>query len=70
MAASKRETYEKLLQTEIALDNLLEDPKQIQVLLLHQYNDIKDAAQIVINHIANVEGTTVSEIHKKLGLND
>lgn len=70
MASNKKETYDKLLQTELVIDKLLEDTKQIQVLLLHQYNDAKDAAQVVINHIANVEGTTVSEIHKRLGLND
>lgn len=68
--ASKQEIYDKLLQTELEISKLIEDGKLIQVLLLHQYNDIKDAAQIVINHIANVEGTTVNEIHQRLGLND
>lgn len=54
------------------LDMLLsqETIKPIQVQLLHQYNDIKDATQVIINHIANIEGTSVSEIHKRLKLKD
>lgn len=71
MSKSKREIYDKLSEAETVLDQLLDDKsnKHLQVKLLHQYNDIKDATQVVINHIANIEGTTVSEIHKRLNLN-
>jgi hypothetical protein len=72
MTTNKRDIYDKLLHTEMVIDQLLEgsDNKGIKVLLLHKYNDTKDATQIVINHIANVEETTVSEIHKRLGLDN
>ncbi|KAJ0179850.1 hypothetical protein K1T71_004441 [Dendrolimus kikuchii] len=64
---NNRELYNKLLEDEIKIDNLCNE-KHIRVQLLHRYNNIKDAAQIVINHIANIEGTTVTEIHKRLNL--
>lgn len=62
-------TYTKLIETENKIDTWLssENAKHIQVQLLHKYNNIKDATQIVINHIANMEGRSVSEIHKHSG---
>lgn len=69
MSKSKKETYDKLLEIEMNIDKFLEDKgKHLQVQLLHQYNDVKDATQIVIDHIANIEGTTVTEIHQRLNL--
>ncbi|CAH0728778.1 unnamed protein product, partial [Brenthis ino] len=67
MSKNDQALYMKLLEMENKLDQLLhhETTKPIQVKLLHQYNDIKDATQIIINHIANIEGTSVSEIHKR-----
>lgn len=72
MSKSNQALYIKLLEMENKLDMLLsqETIKPIQVQLLHQYNDIKDATQVIINHIANIEGTSVSEIHKRLKLKD
>lgn len=72
MAKSNQALYIELLETEKKLDAYLiqETTKPIQVQLLHQYNDIKDATQVIINHIANIEGTSVSEIHKRLKLKD
>lgn len=71
MSKNKREkeNYDKLLEIEMEIDKFLDDKgKHLQVQLLHQYNDIKDATQIVINHIANIEGTTVTKIHRRLNL--
>lgn len=67
-----REEYDKLQEVESKIDRLLseKDNKSIKVQLLHEFNDIKDATQIVINYIANVEGTTVSKVHKRLNLLD
>lgn len=72
MSKNDQAIYRKLLEMENKLDQLLhhETTKPIQVKLLHQYNDVKDATQIIINHIANIEGTSVSEIHKRLELKD
>lgn len=36
--------------------------------LLHAYNDIKDAAQIVIGSLANLRCVSVKELHEKFGL--
>lgn len=70
MSRSLKESYNKLIEAETALDQMLSEKKYVQVRLLHQYNDIKDAAQVVINHIANLEETTVTEIHKRLQLKE
>lgn len=70
MSRSLKENYNKLIAAEAALDQMLSEKKYVQVNLLHQYNDIKDAAQVVINHIANLEETTVTEVHKRLQLKE
>lgn len=36
--------------------------------LLHRYNDVKDAAQIIIGVLANLDQTTVRDMHKKFNL--
>ncbi|TFK99354.1 Swi5-domain-containing protein [Pterulicium gracile] len=38
--------------------------------LLHAYNDVKDAAQVLIGRLATVKETTVTEIHRDLDLPD
>lgn len=48
-------------------ENEDENKKEIME-LLHTYNEIKDAAQVVIGCIANIENTTVKEIHQRLNL--
>ncbi|XP_046389367.1 DNA repair protein SWI5 homolog [Ischnura elegans] len=35
---------------------------------LHKYNDIKDAAQVVIGSLARFEGVSVTELHKRYNL--
>ncbi|XP_064121635.1 DNA repair protein SWI5 homolog [Macrobrachium nipponense] len=35
---------------------------------LHRYNEIKDAAQLVMGRLAELEGVTVKEIHEKYGV--
>ena len=35
---------------------------------LHEYNEIKDAAQIVLGRLAELEGVTVKEMHDKYGV--
>lgn len=64
---NNRELFNKLLEEEIKIDKWCNE-KYVRVQLLHQYNNIKDATQIVINHIANIEGTTVTEVHQRLNL--
>lgn len=36
--------------------------------LLHEYNEIKDAAQIILGAIARVEGFTLRELHERFEL--
>lgn len=33
--------------------------------LLHQYNDVKDAAQVIIGALANVDTKTIKSLHEK-----
>lgn len=35
---------------------------------LHIYNEIKDAAQMVIGAVANIRGDTIKNVHKELNL--
>jgi len=50
--------------TEAAL--LKAEKNKIQ--LLHEYNDLKDSAQIVIGILAEKEGVTIKELHERYGL--
>lgn len=70
MSKNLKDLFTKLSDVETQLDQMLSDKKYIQVQLLHQYNDIKDATQVVINHIANLEEITVTEVHERLQLKD
>lgn len=66
---NKRSIYNKLTELEEKLDRMIaNDNKIISVELLHRYNEIKDATQVVIQHIANMEGITVTEVHRRMGL--
>lgn len=61
---------EKSLDVEL---NMLKKKKQEKdeiMKALHQYNDIKDATQLVLGRLAIVEGVTVAEIHRKYDLID
>ncbi|KAI0684673.1 DNA repair protein, partial [Cytidiella melzeri] len=37
---------------------------------LHQYNEAKDAAQILIGRLASHRGITIREVHNEFGLTD
>lgn len=46
-----------------------ENARKIEIMdLLHQYNDIKDAAQIIIGALANLDGVTLKSLHEKFEL--
>lgn len=73
MAKSKLDKeLEKLKEVEEKLDKVLEQNKETSerdyLQLLHEYNDVKDAAQVVMGALADLEGTTVSEIHNRFGM--
>lgn len=50
------------LETEIG------SAEQKRILLLHQYNDIKDAAQVVIGVLASKQNVSIRELHEKYNL--
>lgn len=72
MSLNLDDEYKRLLKVEEKLDKFLKqkDNKLIHMELLHQYNDIKDATQIIINYIANIEDTTITKVHERLQLKD
>lgn len=35
---------------------------------LHEYNDIKDAAQVILGAIATIQGVTIASLHKQFDL--
>lgn len=45
-----------------------EERKQEIMNLLHEFNDVKDAAQIVIGNLANMQGKTIKEMHLSYNL--
>ncbi|KIO33355.1 hypothetical protein M407DRAFT_241135 [Tulasnella calospora MUT 4182] len=56
-----------------ALENALggEDPKKIvsqHIRLLHDYNEAKDKAQVLIGRIAALKGVSVKQLHEEYGL--
>lgn len=68
--------FEKLLKEQLAMEEILlrledadENTRKLKRMeLLHKYNDIKDATQVIINRLANIEQVTVAEIHKRYNL--
>ncbi|KAJ3741695.1 DNA repair protein [Lentinula boryana] len=56
------------LQAELGQDEDAEKIVHNHIKLLHQYNEAKDAAQILIGRLANLRETTVRQIHKDLEL--
>lgn len=36
--------------------------------LLHKFNDIKDATQVVLGTLANIEGVTIKDMHLRYNL--
>lgn len=46
-----------------------ENERKIEIMdLLHKYNDIKDATQIIVGALATLEQVTIKEIHERLNL--
>lgn len=70
------EEFEKLLKEQLAMEEMLrrledvdENTRKLKRMeLLHKYNDIKDATQVIISRLANLEQVTVAEIHKRYNL--
>lgn len=63
-----------LKKQELELDNeitsleeqgLKTEELQVHIENLHRYNEIKDAAQLVMGRLAELEGVTVKEMHEK-----
>ncbi|KAF5351367.1 hypothetical protein D9758_008050 [Tetrapyrgos nigripes] len=75
ISASKQQARVAALQEEVeSLQRELgekEDAEKIvqrHIKLLHQYNEAKDAAQVLIGRLAALKGSTVRQIHKDLEL--
>lgn len=74
---SQEEDLDKLIKLECELDREISSLKDLgfeveelqgHISNLHQYNEIKDAAQLVMGRLAELEGVTVKEIHEKYGV--
>lgn len=64
----------RLLEEMATLDQEIQKLGDVQKLreermnLLHQYNDVKDAAQTIIGTLAEAKGVTFKSIHEEYGL--
>lgn len=74
LSINEVEEYNRLLSMEKELDaelaklkNELETGAPIQDTMdnLHEYNDIKDATQVVLGAMANMHGVTIASLHRE-----
>lgn len=67
----KEACLKKLKEEEQQLDEklyqLVTERKRVMD-ALHEYNDIKDATQVVLGRLAELRGLTVAKIHEKFDL--
>lgn len=65
-----QELKEKLhnLEKTTSTFNSNNNQKKEVMQLMHQYNDIKDATQVVLGKLSNLEGVTLKEMHLKYNL--
>ncbi|KAI5706167.1 hypothetical protein M8J75_005490 [Diaphorina citri] len=59
---------EKLIDEELAHLEQAVKIRDVVMSKLHEYNDIKDATQIVIGTLANLQQVTVRKLHEDFGL--
>lgn len=46
-----------------------DETRKLEIMnLLHRYNDVKDATQIICGALANIDQVTVRAVHKRLNL--
>lgn len=72
------EEYQALAERESSLDHDISilstasTPSDVKIVmdLLHRFNEVKDATQIVLGRLASVEGKTLQQMHERFGLND
>lgn len=66
LTLSQLNTINKNLQQNLAkfkVADSIDQRKKELMNLLHEFNDVKDAAQIVLGALANLEGKTFKEMH-------
>lgn len=68
--------YEKLLKENAQLDKAIKELEENgvttdlhpQMDALHEYNEMKDLAQMILGYLADAEHVTVTELHKRFNL--
>lgn len=71
LTEEERREYYRLLEREKILDRQLSDAKAQDaetMNLLHKYNDIKDITQTILGALADVNGTTIKDLHEHYDL--
>lgn len=77
LTEEERKEYADFLETKISLEAELsalkanseqQDSMKEIMDLLHEYNDIKDATQVVLGALANMRGVTVASLHEEFEL--
>ena len=63
---SKLETVQREIKD--LSEDYHEDELQVHIDKLHEYNEVKDAGQILLGKIAEVEGTTTAAVYERFGL--
>lgn len=68
--------YERLLKENSELDRQIQELEskgittdlKPQMEILHEYNDMKDLAQMVLGYLADAEQVTIGELHRRFRL--
>lgn len=63
---SKLETVQREIKD--LSEDYHEDELQVHIDKLHEYNEVKDAGQILLGKIAEVQGTTTAAVYERFGL--
>lgn len=58
------------LQNELGVNENADTIVKTHIKLLHQYNEAKDATQILIGRLATARGSTIKQIHEEYDLKD
>ena len=77
LTEEEKKEYSNILQIQKSLElelatlkknSELQDSMKEIMTLLHEYNDIKDATQVVLGALATMRGVTVTSLHEEFNL--
>ncbi|XP_071495773.1 DNA repair protein SWI5 homolog [Diadema antillarum] len=56
--------------TRLQNEGCKEEELQLHIKKMHEYNELKDMAQMLLGRIASLEGVTTRQLHEEMGIHD